>query len=317
MKKILITGSSGFIGFHISKFLLKNNYIIIGIDSHNSYYSRNVKIKRLSILKKNRNFFFYKININHKVKLKKVFQKFIPDAVVHLAGQPGVLYSFKNPKSYYANNTNATKTLCKICKDFKIKKFIFGSSSSVYGDQKNFPILENAKLNPKNVYAKTKLRSEVIVNKTFFKSRTNFIIFRFFTVFGPYGRPDMFIHKFLKHIKLNKLINIHNNGLNFRDFTFVDDVVKILEKSLKKNITNKIINICRSKPILTKKLIKIILKHYPAKKNLLKKTMFVKGEMYKTHGSNTKLKKTFGKIKFTDLENGLKKTIKNYIKNKI
>ena len=127
----------------------------------------------------------------------------------------------------------------------------------------------------------------------------------------------MFIHKFLNHIKLNKLINIHNNGLNFRDFTFVDDVVKILEKSLKKEITNTIINLCRSKPILTKKLIRIILKHYPAKKNLLKKTMFVKGEMYKTHGSNTKLKKIFGKIKFTDLENGLKKTINNYIKNKI
>ena len=317
MEKILITGSSGFIGFHISRFLIKKKYIVVGIDSHNNYYSKNIKNKRLSILKKNKNFFFYKIDINNEGKLKKVFNKFLPDSVIHLAGQPGVLYSFKNPKSYYVNNTNATKTLCKICKDFKIKKFIFGSSSSVYGDQKNFPILENAKPNPKNVYAKTKLQSEGIVNKTFLRSRTNFIIFRFFTVFGPYGRPDMFIHKFLNHIKLNKLINIHNNGLNFRDFTFVDDVVKILEKSLKKKISNKIINICRSKPILTKNLIKIILKYYPAKKNLLKKTVFVKGEMYKTHGSNTKLKKIFGRIKFTDLENGLKKTIKNYIKNKI
>ena len=234
MKKILITGSSGFIGFHLSKFLLKKKYIVIGIDNHNSYYSRKVKIKRLSILKKNKKFFFEKIDINNKQKLNKVFQKFLPNIVIHLAGQPGVLYSFKNPNSYYANNINATKTLCRICKDFEIKKFIFGSSSSVYGDQKTFPILENAKVNPKNVYAKTKLKSEKIVNKTFFKSKTNFIIFRFFTVYGPYGRPDMFIHKFLNHIKLNKLINIHNNGLNFRDFTFVDDVVLILEKSLKK-----------------------------------------------------------------------------------
>ncbi len=317
MEKILITGSSGFIGFHISQFLLKKKYIVIGIDNHNSYYSRKVKTKRLSILKKNKNFFFEKIDINNKRKLNKVFQKYLPNTVIHLAGQPGVLYSFKNPKSYYVNNTNASQTLCKICKNFKIKKFIFGSSSSVYGDQKKFPILENAKLNPKNVYAQTKLKSEQIIKKTFFKSKTNFIIFRFFTVYGPYGRPDMFIHKFLNHIKLNKPINIHNNGLNFRDFTFVDDVVVILEKSLKKKITNKIINICRSKPILTKKLIEIILKYYSAKINLLKKTKFVKGEMFKTHGSNAKLKKIFGKIKFTDLENGLKKTIKIYIKKKI
>ena len=252
-----------------------------------------------------------------KKKINIIFTKFKPDFVFHLAGQPGVLYSFKNPKSYYLNNEKATKSICKISKKFNIKKFILGSSSSVYGDQKTFPILENTKLNPKNVYAKTKLESEKIVGKTFLNSKTNFIIFRFFTVYGPYGRPDMFIHKFLNHIKLKKLINIYNNGLNFRDFTFVDDVVNILEKSINLKITNSIINICRSKPVLTKKLIKIILKYYPAKNIFLKNIKPVKGEMFKTHGSNAKLKKIFGKIKFTDLENGLKKTIKNYIKYKM
>ena len=198
-----------------------------------------------------------------------------------------------------------------------IKKFILGSSSSIYGDQKNFPIMENTKPNPKNVYAKTKLKSEKIVNRTFAKSKINFTIFRFFTVYGPYGRPDMFIHKFLNHLRLKKLIKIYNNGLNFRDFTFVDDVVKILVKSINLKMNNSIINICRSKPILTKDLIQIILKNYPVKKIFLKKTKPVKGEMLKTHGSNKKLKKIFGKIKFTDLEKGLKKTIQNYIKNKM
>lgn len=124
----------------------------------------------------------------------------------------------------------------------------------------------------------------------------------------------MFIHKFLNHLKFKKLIKIYNNGLNFRDFTFIDDVVKILGKSINMKITNSIINICRSKPILTRNLIQIILKNYPVKKILLKETKPAKGEMYKTHGSNNKLKKIFGKIKFTDVEKGLKKTIKNYIK---
>ena len=111
------------------------------------------------------------------------------------------------------------------------------------------------------------------------------------------------------------MIKIYNNGLNFRDFTFIDDVVKILGKSINIKISNSIINICRSKPILTRNLIQIILKNYPVKKILLKETKPAKGEMYKTHGSNNKLKKIFGKIKFTDVEKGLKKTIKNYIKN--
>lgn len=313
--KILVTGSSGFIGFHLCKFLLSKNYEVIGIDNHNKYYSSSIKNKRFLILKKKNKFKFFKINLINENKLDKIFKKYSPNIVFHLAGQPGVLYSFKNPKSYYLNNETATKSLCKISKKYKIKKFLLGSSSSVYGDQKKFPIKENTKLNPKNVYAKTKLKSEKIVNRTFKKSKTDFIIFRFFTVYGSYGRPDMFIHKFLKNIKFKKLNEIYNNGLNFRDFTFVGDVVKILEKSINLKINNSIINICRSKPILTQKLIDIILKYYPVKTVLIKKTKPVKGEVFKTHGNNNKLRKIFGKIKFTDIEIGLKNTIKDFIKH--
>ena len=155
------------------------------------------------------------------------------------------------PKSYFINNVEATKVICDISKKYRIKKFIFGSSSSVYGDQKKFPIKETFKENPKNPYAKTKLKSEKIVINSFRKSNTNFIIFRFFTVYGPFGRPDMFIHKFLNSIKKNKKIKLYNNGLNFRDFTYVKDVVKILLKTLKVFPLSKVINICRSKPIKT------------------------------------------------------------------
>ncbi len=312
--KILVTGSSGFIGFHLCKFLLSKNYEVIGIDNHNNYYSISIKNKRLSILKKKNKFKFFKINLINEKKLDEIFKRYSPNIVFHLAGQPGVLYSFKNPKSYYLNNEKATKSLCKISKKYKIKKFLLGSSSSVYGDQKKFPIKENAKLNPKNVYAKTKLKSEKIVNRTFKKSKTDFIIFRFFTVYGSYGRPDMFIHKFLKNIKFKKLNKIYNSGLNFRDFTFVGDVVKVLEKSINLKTNNSIINICRSRPILTQNLIDIILKYYPVKNALIKKTKPVKGEMFKTHGNNNKLRKIFGKIKFTDIEIGLKNTIKDFIK---
>ena len=311
MKKILITGSSGFIGFHLAKKLLDKN-LVLGIDNHNNYYSKKIKQKRLSILKKKKNFSFKIVDIKDKTKLNKIFKNFKPEIVFHIAGQPGILYSFKNPKSYKLNNLFATKIISKLSKIYKVKKFIFASSSSVYGDQKKFPIKESFSTNPKNPYGKTKLKSEKVIFDTFKNSKIKFIIFRFFTVYGPFGRPDMFIHKFLNAIKNNMEINLHNNGLNFRDFTYVYDVVKILNKSANKDLNNKIFNICRSKPILTTDLVKMILKIYGAKKVKLKKIKFVKGEMLKTHGNNENLKKFFGKIKFTDIKKGIKQTIKNY-----
>tara|TARA_B100000214_G_scaffold373225_1_gene353112 strand:- start:774 stop:1724 length:951 start_codon:yes stop_codon:yes gene_type:complete len=311
MKKILITGSSGFIGFHLAKNLSKI-YKVIGLDNHNNYYSKKIKKKRLSILKKNKNFSFKKIDLKNKNELEKVFNKFKPSIVFHIAGQPGVLYSFKNPKSYKLNNTQTTNIVSNLCKKNNIEKLIFASSSSVYGDQKKFPIKEHFKTNPKNPYARTKIESEKIIFKNLKKSKTDFLIFRFFTVYGSFGRPDMFIHKFLNSIKNKKTIKLHNKGMNFRDFTYIDDVVSILKMSIDKKISKKILNICRSKPILTLDLVKMILKIYGIKKANLRETKFVKGEMLKTHGSNMNLRKYFGKIKFTDIKKGIKYTIQNY-----
>jgi len=313
VKKILITGSSGFIGFHLAYSLSKSN-IVLGIDNHNSYYSKKIKKKRLNILKKKRNFYYKKLNLKNKKILQKIFEKFKPDTVYHIAGQPGVLYSFKNPKSYKINNTYVTKIICNVCKENKINNFIFASSSSVYGDQKNFPIKESNTLRPANYYAKTKLKSEEIISRTFRYTKINFVIFRFFTVYGPFGRPDMFIHKLLNSIKFNKSIKVHNRGQNFRDFTYIEDVVKILKICLKKKLNRQIINICRSKPIRTDKLINMMLKYFKKKNIKLKMTKFVKGEMLKTHGSNLKLKKYIEKFEFTDLSIGIKKTIEYFKK---
>ena len=311
--KILISGAAGFIGYHLAKQLCQNRkFNVLGIDSINGYYSKKLKKKRISLLKKNKNFFFKNINLTKTKSSELIISKFKPDIIYHLAGQPGVLYSLKNPESYYKNNILATKNLVQIAKKLNIKKFVFASSSSVYGDQKKFPIKENFKLKPKNPYAITKLKSEKIIEKKFLKTEIQFIIFRFFTVYGPFGRPDMFIHKFLNSVKENKKIYLYNNGLNYRDFTYVNDVSKILKICLIKKLNRKIINISRCRPIRTDKLVKYILKLLKIRKVNIVKIPPIKGEILKTHGSNKRLRSFFGDIKFTELRAGLKNTIKNY-----
>ena len=313
--KIVVTGSAGFVGFHLIKSLVKNKKNnVLGIDSVNNYYSTKIKKLRLKLLLKNKNFLFEKINLQNKKKIDLAFSTFKPDTVFHLAGQPGVLYSYKNPKSYKLNNIDATKELSSVSKKYNVKKFILASSSSVYGDQKKFPIKENFKKKPKNYYAKTKLMSEQIIEKKFLNTKTNYMIFRFFTVYGSFGRPDMFIHKYLNAIKNNKKINLHNNGSNYRDFTYVEDLIKILIRSLSKFPKEKTLNICRSKPIKTTELISMIDKLYRNKKDLFIKTGIVKGEMLKTHGSNKLLKMNFKGIKFTDIKHGLKEVVFNFKK---
>ena len=312
--KIIVTGAAGFIGFHLCKSLLKNKKItVVGIDNINSYYSKSIKKKRILLLKKS-NFIFKKIDLINKKKLDLVIKKFNPETIYHLAGQPGVLYSFKNPNSYKINNIIATKVLCKISKKYKIKNFIFGSSSSIYGDHKKFPIKENFKKKPKNYYAITKYKCEKIVEESFKPSPVNYKIFRFFTVYGPYGRPDMFIHKLLNALKKNQQINIHNKGKNLRDFTYVDDVVKILINFSIISNKIKILNIARSKPVKNIDLINEIKKIYRQKKENFNFIKTVKGEMLKTHGCNKKLINNFKRFKFTKLNKGLVKTIKIFKK---
>jgi UDP-glucuronate 4-epimerase len=313
--KIIVTGSAGFIGFHLIRNLIKNKKNkILGIDSINNYYPTIIKKLRIKLLINNKNFSFKKTNLQNKKKIDLIFRDFKPDIVFHLAGQPGVLYSFKNPDSYRLNNINATEVISDVSKKYEIKKFILASSSSVYGDQKKFPIKENVKKNPKNYYAKTKLLSEKIIKKKFINSNIKYIIFRFFSVYGSFGRPDMFIHKYLNTIKNNKKMHLHNNGLNYRDFTYVEDLCRILIRSLITVPNVKTLNICRSMPIQTTKLISIINRLYNNKKDPFIKTGVVKGEMLKTHGSNKLLKANFKGIKFTNIKDGLKEVIFNFKK---
>jgi len=308
--KYLLTGSSGFIGFHLAKELLKNqDNKVYGLDSLNKYYSVRLKKKRTNILKKKKNFKFLNINLCNYNLLKKYILEIKPDFIFHLAGQPGVIYSFKDPASYKNNNIIATNNLLKILSLIKVKKFIFSSSSSVYGEQKKFPIKENFKLNPMNYYAVTKLKCEYLIKKKLKEFKIPYIIYRLFTVYGPMGRPDMFIYSTVKKINKNKEIILYNHGKSLRDFTYIDDVVKVFMKSISKKINNNpIVNICSSKPINILTITNIIGK-------ILRKKIRIqfgnsrKGEIDKTHGSNIFLRRIFKVKKFTNITKGLRNII--------
>lgn len=306
--KYLITGSSGFIGFHLASRLLRNKKnLVYGVDSLNNYYSVNLKKKRTILLKKNQSFFFKRLNLCNFFNLKKYIKEIKPDIIFHLAGQPGVLYSFKNPNSYFLNNILATQNILAVLKYVKVKKFVFTSSSSVYGDQKRFPIKENYNLKPLNYYAKTKVKCEFLIKNELKKIKVPYIIFRLFTVYGFLGRPDMLIYLLINKIKKNKKIVLYNNGENQRDFTFIDDVTDVLTKSVILNsVKNKIFNVCASKPVKIIYLLKFL------EKFLNIKILYVfdkirKGEMLKTYGSNLLLKKKFNKNYFIDIDKGLAK----------
>ncbi len=307
----LITGCAGFIGYHMSNYLMSQKCKVIGVDSLNKYYSKDYKFVRLRKLKKKKLFKFYKIDLSNKKQINTLISEKKIKYVIHLAAQPGVVYSYKNPQSYYKNNVEATQNLVGLIKNMNIKSLIFVSSSSVYGDQKKYPINENFKLIPKNYYAKTKIICENIIKKNLKNKNISYKIVRPFTVYGPYGRPDMLILKYLMHTSSNKTLKIFNFGKHFRDFTYIDDVVKIIYLLSKKIRGNKIYNICASKPLQINKLLEIfkkLNKLYPNIKYFKKR----KGEMKITYGSNLKVKKDTNYKNFISIEKGLEKTIRWY-----
>ena len=171
---IILTGAAGFIGYHLALELLKKKHKVLGIDNFNNYYSKSYKRSRVQKLIKNKNFIFYNLDLKKIDKFKKKLIKFKPSAIYHLASQPGIMYSFKNPESYIKNNITVTKKLINCTSYLNIKKFYFTSSSSVYGNTKKFPISENTPKKPLNLYAKTKLECEKILCKSFKKKKNRF-----------------------------------------------------------------------------------------------------------------------------------------------
>ena len=263
--KILVTGVAGFIGFNITKELINRGHEIVGLDVINDYYDVNLKKRRLSILK-NKNFSFFKINISNKEKVSEVFKKEKPDTIIHLAAQAGVRYSLINPDQYIKSNIIGFFNIIDQCRLLKIKNFYYASSSSVYGNNNNYPFDEEDKVDePLNLYAVSKKSNEEMAYAYSNLYDINCIGLRFFTVYGPWGRPDMAYYKFVKNIIFDKEIKVYGNGKMKRDFTYIDDVVEAVTNLIErsefkkfKNYKNQIFNIGNSYPVELNYFIKVI-----------------------------------------------------------
>ena len=235
--RILVTGAAGFIGFHTCKRLIKEQFEVIGFDNLNDYYDINLKFSRLSeienLAKAFDNWKFIKGDIENIELVNKTFCEFRPDIVIHLAAQAGVRYSINHPQKYISSNILGFFNIIESCKNFDVKNFLYASSSSVYGGNKKLPYKENNSVDhPISLYAATKKSNEVIAHSYSHLYDIPATGLRFFTVYGPWGRPDMAPMLFAKSILKNEPIKIFNHGNMKRDFTFIDDVVEALYRCM-------------------------------------------------------------------------------------
>ncbi len=228
-KNVLVTGCAGFIGYNLSKKLIHQEYSVTGIDSLNTAYDKKFKELRLKDLENEKNFQFVNNNLSDEDSLNEL-NNF--DIVYHMGARAGVRQSFKDPLSYIKDNTIATTNVANFCKDNNIQKMILASTSSIYGNSGDKEMVEDLdeKIDPPSIYASTKLSGETLAKTILSSHDTNLIITRFFTVYGPYGRPDMSILRFIHWIMENKEVIIFGDGEQRRSFTYVDDVVKLLLK---------------------------------------------------------------------------------------
>ena len=241
--KILITGAAGFIGFHVCKKLIENNKKILGLDNINSYYEPKLKKARISEITKmtmnsNIKWEFVKADLEEKETLNQIFKSFQPNIVIHLAAQAGVRFSITNPDSYVKSNLLGFVNIVELCRNFNVDHLIYASSSSVYGNNSKTPFHENDPVNhPISLYAATKRSNELIAHVYSHLYQIPCTGLRFFTVYGPWGRPDMAPMKFAKAIFDRKPINVFNKGEMIRDFTYIDDVVNGIVKLIDKPAT--------------------------------------------------------------------------------
>ena len=313
--QILITGAAGFIGFNLSKYLLENSkFKIFGVDNFNTYYSKSLKKDRIMELKKFRNFRFEKIDITNKKKLDIFFKKKKVSLIINLAAQAGVRYSLIKPTEYVDNNVLGFYNIISVANKFKVKRIIYASSSSVYGDSVIFPLSEKQKIKPKNIYALSKKINEEMADVFSEQFKIYFVGLRFFTVYGEWGRPDMFM---LKYINSKKKFNLFNKGEHYRDFTYIKDVNLIFYKLLKKKLKGyNIFNVCSNNPIKITKIIEKINSFLDKKNMKINKLGLQRADVIKTHGDNKRIKKTLKLRNFTSIDDGILSLI-DWYKSKI
>ena len=244
MTKILVTGAAGFIGFHLSKSLLEDGYEVLGIDNLNDYYDPRLKHARLEIISKYPNFRFEKVDISHREELTEVFKDFGPNKVVNLAAQAGVRYSLENPYAYMESNLVGFLNIIELCRHNNVEGLIYASSSSVYGSNTKIPFSVDDRVDsPISLYAATKKANELIAHSYSHLYGLHTTGLRFFTVYGPWGRPDMAMYIFADKISKGEAIKVFNNGKMKRDFTYIDDIISGIRASIDKNYMCEVFNL--------------------------------------------------------------------------
>jgi len=242
--RILVTGAAGFIGYHLCKSLCIDDYEVLGIDIINDYYDPKLKLDRLKKLNKYKNFKFEKIDISNKDDLSSSFNSFNPNKVVNLAAQAGVRYSLENPYAYLDSNLSGFLNIIELCRHNSVDSLIYASSSSVYGGNTNIPFSESDRVDkPLALYGATKRANELISTSYSYLYDLNTTGLRFFTVYGPWGRPDMAMFIFTRKILNNEPIPVFNHGQMKRDFTYIDDIISGTRSAIEKNYNCEIFNL--------------------------------------------------------------------------
>lgn len=323
--KVLITGSSGFIGFHLGKLLLNKGYEVVGIDNMNDYYDVKIKEGRLDILKRYEKFSFYKIDLKDKKNIDNLFEKNGFDYVVNLAAQAGVRYSIQNPYAYVDSNLIGFVNILEACRNYPVKHLLYASSSSVYGGNQVVPFsTEHQVDHPVSLYAATKKSNELMAHTYSHLYKVPTTGLRFFTVYGPWGRPDMAYFSFTDAILKGKPINIFNYGKMERDFTYVDDIVegiyKLLHLPPKENLDwdekksklsesfapYKIYNIGNNQPVKLEQFISV-LEEKIGKKAVKNYMEMQAGDVVRTYADTSDLENSIGFKPSTSIDEGLGK----------
>ncbi len=318
-KKVLVTGAAGFIGFHLAKKLAAQGATVVGYDNINDYYDVNLKLARLEILREFPNFSFAKADLADESALTAVFEEFRPEIVVNLAAQAGVRYSITNPRAYVNSNLVGFFNILEACRNFPVEHLLYASSSSVYGNQQKTPFSTDDRVDePISLYAATKKSNELLAYSYSHLYGIPATGLRFFTVYGPFGRPDMAAFIFTRKIMNDEPIQLFNNGDMLRDFTYVDDVVQGVENMLlnppkpnAKGDRAKVYNIGNNRPENLLKFVETLEKAIgkTAKKEFLPMQA---GDVYQTFADVSELVRDFDFKPNTPIETGIAKFVDWY-----
>jgi nucleoside-diphosphate-sugar epimerase len=314
-KTVLLTGAAGFIGWKTAEFLLKRGYKVIGIDNMNNYYDPRLKEWRKNQLEKHSNFKFFQVDIENLGALKVLFDSYNFDAVINLAARAGVRYSLVNPHVYMQTNAQGTLNLLELMREKGIKKMVLASTSSLYAGQP-MPFKEDLPVNtPISPYAASKKAAEVMAYSYHYLFDIDISVVRYFTVYGPAGRPDMSIFRFIKWIDEGTPIKLFGDGSQARDFTYVDDIARGTIKALKP-VGYEIINLGGGKnPVSLKTIIEKI-ENLLGKKAVIDYKPFNKADMMETWADIEKAEKLLDWKPEIDVDEGLRRTVQWYLENK-